>query len=312
MVERVFFKTGEVIFNENEHSSFMYILNSGKVAIFKGTEKISEINSPGTLLGEMSLFLGERRTATVIAMSNVELEKIKKDEIQKRILNPDFALSIIEALAEKLNATSKIASNYHKYMETLNELEILAKDNKEFIALINKAKEIENSDNDRIKEMFNFKSLLTKKIINPFIEQTNKSIKTILSIESQNQEAFKFGLRDINIDAASIVNIKGEYKGVFVLGFPKTTAIRMTSVILDQEHNELDEEVVNFIMELNNVVIGLIVSSINEFKFDIGTPTTIFNKETLNNMISVKPALVVPFVTELGEFYAIFSLELIK
>ncbi|MBI5186733.1 MAG: cyclic nucleotide-binding domain-containing protein [Nitrospinae bacterium] len=62
-------KKDEALFNEGDHSFFMAILLSGGVDIFKADKKIFSLPSPA-LIGEIGLFTGMPRNATVRASDN--------------------------------------------------------------------------------------------------------------------------------------------------------------------------------------------------------------------------------------------------
>ena len=53
----VSFEAGQIIFTEGDESEDLFILISGELEILKGNKKISEINRPGELFGEMSVLL---------------------------------------------------------------------------------------------------------------------------------------------------------------------------------------------------------------------------------------------------------------
>jgi CRP-like cAMP-binding protein len=55
------FTSGQTIFLEGDDSQDLYILVAGQVEIFKGDMKIREITEEGTVFGEVSFFLGDKR-----------------------------------------------------------------------------------------------------------------------------------------------------------------------------------------------------------------------------------------------------------
>lgn len=77
------------IFSENdEDTSFHHVILKGKVAILKNSvvigkeNKIAEINQ-GESFGEAGLLLNEPRAASVVAINEVYVLSIKKDDIEK-------------------------------------------------------------------------------------------------------------------------------------------------------------------------------------------------------------------------------------
>ena len=61
------FTSGQTVFLEGDDSQDLYILVTGQVEIFKGDMKIRDITQEGTVFGEISFFLGDKRTASVKA-----------------------------------------------------------------------------------------------------------------------------------------------------------------------------------------------------------------------------------------------------
>ena len=62
------FQTGKTLFLEGDDTQDVYFLVSGKLAILKGRKRIAELSDEGSVFGEMSFLLGEKRTATVKAV----------------------------------------------------------------------------------------------------------------------------------------------------------------------------------------------------------------------------------------------------
>lgn len=98
------FKKGEIITKINAESHWLYILARGTVSINipdlnNNLHKIAELKEI-TFFGEMSLMTGEKRSATVIALTNVECYRLNKsafhDIIHKR---PEIAEIVAEVLA---------------------------------------------------------------------------------------------------------------------------------------------------------------------------------------------------------------------
>ena len=70
------FDKGKEIFLEGDDSQDLFVLVSGQLDILKGNKKIVEITEKGSLFGEMSFLLGEKRTATVKASNDVKTIRI--------------------------------------------------------------------------------------------------------------------------------------------------------------------------------------------------------------------------------------------
>jgi CRP-like cAMP-binding protein len=110
------FKKGETITKINSESHWLYILSRGTVSINipDGDNNLHEIAKLKeiTFFGEMSLMTGERRSATVIASTNVECYRLNKnvfhDVIHKR---PQIAEIVAEVLAKRKTSLEEARNN---------------------------------------------------------------------------------------------------------------------------------------------------------------------------------------------------------
>lgn len=101
------FLAGEVIFHEGEFSQELYIIVSGKVRIVKDYGKPQErtINllETGDFFGEMAIFESAPRSATVVAIEEVELLMLSPDKFKQTIYQkPDMAFEIFRELSARL------------------------------------------------------------------------------------------------------------------------------------------------------------------------------------------------------------------
>ena len=110
------FTEGEIIIREGDDTALsMFIVLEGQVDVFKSYGKSNAIYlatlEPGSIVGEMALFLNEPRTATIVAKSNVKMLEVKHDNMYKFIDdNPDIAYALVETLCIRLNNLLKSLS----------------------------------------------------------------------------------------------------------------------------------------------------------------------------------------------------------
>jgi anti-sigma regulatory factor (Ser/Thr protein kinase) len=101
--EEVVFHDNQVVFQENEHSNFLYYIVKGKLNIFAQGEKISTLTPADIFLGEMSFLLHDKRSATVKSEGTTTLIKISKTAFIKAIKRePHHSIFIARLLAERL------------------------------------------------------------------------------------------------------------------------------------------------------------------------------------------------------------------
>jgi CRP/FNR family transcriptional regulator, cyclic AMP receptor protein len=70
-----FVKAGGVIFSEGEEASELFVIKSGEVRIQLGNRTLTELR-PDSIFGEMALIDNEPRSATAIAITDVEIVPI--------------------------------------------------------------------------------------------------------------------------------------------------------------------------------------------------------------------------------------------
>ena len=84
-VELVSFKKGEVIIKEGDDGDCLYLIRSGFVKVSKGPldhEKILTYLRDGSYFGEMALVRDEKRTANIVAMTEIEAVRIDQKDFQ--------------------------------------------------------------------------------------------------------------------------------------------------------------------------------------------------------------------------------------
>jgi small-conductance mechanosensitive channel/CRP-like cAMP-binding protein len=96
---------GEVMTRQGAPGHWLYLVVKGEAAVrveAEGLEREVARLGAGTFFGEMSLMTGEPRTATVIALSDVECYRLEKDAFQAILsARPDLAEGVAEVLARR-------------------------------------------------------------------------------------------------------------------------------------------------------------------------------------------------------------------
>jgi CRP/FNR family cyclic AMP-dependent transcriptional regulator len=121
--EPINFKKGQVIFAEGEASSYLYIVVSGEVRIFKEQSgKLMPITvvGPRDFIGELSMFNEESRSATAIATKDSTLMIIKKTDIRKVLRScPEWVSDIMITISDRLRSTVEVLRE-HRIVDDLN------------------------------------------------------------------------------------------------------------------------------------------------------------------------------------------------
>lgn len=119
-IEIVTFDAGEVLFEENETSYHFFIIQSGQVEVYKngptGTgEVVLATLGPGSSLGEFAMLDRQPRSASARALTDVTTARVSP-EAYDQLLNelPDWAVSVMRALVERLRFTNDIVRTAQK------------------------------------------------------------------------------------------------------------------------------------------------------------------------------------------------------
>jgi CRP-like cAMP-binding protein len=74
---------GSILCEEGDQSEEMFILNRGLLEVSIGGKKVANIHENGSVIGEMALLLGERRSATIKTVSDANITIIKPENLNE-------------------------------------------------------------------------------------------------------------------------------------------------------------------------------------------------------------------------------------
>ena len=106
------FQAGEVVFKEGDVGSTCYIVRSGRARAVREHPDGRSITlahfAPGDIFGEMSMFDGERRSATVETTEGTEAIAILSGDMHRLVReHPDISVKLIAALGQRLRDTNE-------------------------------------------------------------------------------------------------------------------------------------------------------------------------------------------------------------
>ena len=105
------YQQGDVIVRQGEVGECMYVISKGKaeVLVKKGRKQVRlAILGPRDFFGEMAVFDRERRSATVRAISVVQVIAIEKKTLETKILQmPWLAFRVIEKMSRRIRETDR-------------------------------------------------------------------------------------------------------------------------------------------------------------------------------------------------------------
>jgi len=100
-------KAGEVIIKEGDQAAGFFVINTGKVEVVRGVDsgspQVLNTLGPGDFFGEMALFEGFPRNATVRAVDDSECLAMTRWDFMAEMKNhPEIAVSMLPVLVRRL------------------------------------------------------------------------------------------------------------------------------------------------------------------------------------------------------------------
>jgi class 3 adenylate cyclase len=98
------FKDGDIIFKEGDLGHEMYIIQEGKVKIFRhrsGQDIILALLKKGDFFGEMSIFMGQPRSASAQAVGKCKLKVVNKNTFKNLVKEPAI-WRILESMSQRI------------------------------------------------------------------------------------------------------------------------------------------------------------------------------------------------------------------
>jgi len=126
------FPKGTILFREGDAGEEMYIIETGRVKIFKridGIEKVLAILGKSEFFGEMSLLNKKPRSANAEVLEDARILVINNNTFESMVrANPEIAIRIMRMLAKRLEdanvqiANLMIKNSYQRTLVTLLKL----------------------------------------------------------------------------------------------------------------------------------------------------------------------------------------------
>lgn len=104
--DAVAYQAGELIFEEGQRASAMYIVRAGSVELRRGGELLERLGA-GTVFGEMGLIDPAPRSATAIAAEPSEIVALDERAFRQLVQRvPGFALEVLRTVVQRLRHVS--------------------------------------------------------------------------------------------------------------------------------------------------------------------------------------------------------------
>jgi CRP-like cAMP-binding protein len=98
---------GEVLVTQGEIGGDLFVLESGRLSVERDGVSLATIREPGSLIGEMSVLLGIKNSATVRAEERSTI-RVVRDALRILEKQPLVTLRLATLLSQRLDATSAL------------------------------------------------------------------------------------------------------------------------------------------------------------------------------------------------------------
>ena len=117
------FKVGDVIFRENEEGPFLYVIKKGEVKVCKTTPEGESLTltlmKDGDIFGEMSFLDGRPRSATIVAISDLEIFVMERKDFEGLVdKEPWVVYKLMRNIVYTIHAIVRGMNT--RYMDMLN------------------------------------------------------------------------------------------------------------------------------------------------------------------------------------------------
>jgi CRP/FNR family cyclic AMP-dependent transcriptional regulator len=102
---KVHFESGEVMIPEGARLGKLFVLREGQIEVIRKDTQVTHVDEPGSVFGEMSVLLDMPHSATVKALSSVDVYVID-DAMNFLETQPEAAIHIATLLARRLYYTT--------------------------------------------------------------------------------------------------------------------------------------------------------------------------------------------------------------
>jgi CRP-like cAMP-binding protein len=107
IAKEVYFEQGQQIIKQGDVGDCLYLIIEGEVKVLSDDKEITRFGEKESV-GEMSILDAEPRSASVFAVSDVVLLKIKQEDFYEMISErPEIAQGVIKVLTRRLRRNSK-------------------------------------------------------------------------------------------------------------------------------------------------------------------------------------------------------------
>ena len=134
MIKLQEYQSGETVLPAGQLGKGFCILEEGILEVVRDGKVLSEIDTRGSIFGELSEILGLQRDADIVAKTEAKVRHVEESISDIVAKNPKVAVKLIKTLGRRLYRMNRIASKEiatkETHVETTQGIEILVVDDK--------------------------------------------------------------------------------------------------------------------------------------------------------------------------------------
>jgi chemotaxis protein CheX len=149
------------------------------------------------------------------------------------------------------------------------------------------------------------------KYINPFINATQNVFSTMLGIELSMEKPVLKTDNSTHADVTGVMGLLGDQKGCMCISLTRKGALYFYKQLMQDEHEEIDADVVDAIGELTNIISGQARKEFEaaDINLKAAIPTVMVGKNVEIHFVTKLPILSLPFCFAIGDEREVFHVE---
>ena len=105
------FPAGTVLTRQGQAGGIAFVIASGQAEVVRGSRRLAKLG-PGDVVGELSLIDGEPRSATVKALSDLEVLEVSAKDLERLLRKaPAVRRKLLEALSLRLREADRLPTS---------------------------------------------------------------------------------------------------------------------------------------------------------------------------------------------------------
>lgn len=109
---------GTVLCEEGQEGDELFILNQGAIVVTVGGRKVATIDEKGSVIGEIALFLGEKRTATLKTEGATSITRLDPKNLKEfSASNPVFFETLCRSIAKRVRNNFTLIRDHDRKKE---------------------------------------------------------------------------------------------------------------------------------------------------------------------------------------------------